>query len=157
MALQRSNPSVPSVLDRLISGTVGIGVGSVQPGSTRALRISVERDLNALLNSRRGTNLIPSEFQAASSSLLNYGLPDISSYNLGGDPQGLRRDIETAIRNFEPRLSGVVVTVEEWDRFSPVLKFHVQATLRAGTLAEGISFNTVLQADSRMISVKAVR
>lgn len=156
MARDRSNPAVPSILDRLISRRGGIEIGSLQPGSMRALRLSVERDLTALLNSRRGVNLIPPEFQVASTSLLNYGLPDISAYNLGADPQALRRDIETAIRSFEPRLSGVNVTVEDWDRFSPVLKFHIHATLKAG-MPENISFNTVLQADSRMISVKAAR
>ncbi|HLG98917.1 MAG TPA: type VI secretion system baseplate subunit TssE [Bryobacteraceae bacterium] len=156
MALHRSHPSVPSVLDRLISGPGGIEVGSIQPSSPRALKLSVARDLTALLNSRRGTSLVPSEFPAASSSILNYGLPDISSYNLGADPQGLRRDIESTIRAFEPRLSGVKVTVEDWDRFSPVLKFHIHATLKVGAVNENISFNTILQADCRIISIKAL-
>jgi type VI secretion system protein ImpF len=155
MARPGSNTLVASVLDRLISPSSGVEIGSIRPGSPKALRLSVERDLNALLNTRRATGLIPDEFQAASASLLNYGLPDISSYNLGGDPQGLRRDIETAIRAFEPRLSGVTVTVEDWDRFSPVLKFHIKATLRTGSDTEGVSFATVFQADLRTISVRA--
>jgi type VI secretion system protein ImpF len=155
MATHRTNALIPSVLDRLISSASSGEIGSVRSGSSKALRLSVERDLNALLNTRRGPDLIPGEFQAASASLLNYGLPDIASYNLGGDPQGLRRDIETAIRTFEPRLSGVTVSVEDWDRFSPVLKFHIRATLRTGPVPEGISFATVFQADLRSLSVKA--
>lgn len=155
MAGARSNTLVASVLDRLISPASVVEIGSVRSGSLKALRLSVERDLNALLNTRRGANLIPEEFQAVSASLLNYGLPDISSYNLGGDPQGLRRDIETAIRTFEPRLSGVTVTVEDWDRFSPVLKFHIRATLKTGPDPEGVSFATVFQADLHTISVRA--
>jgi type VI secretion system protein ImpF len=155
MTTPRVNAAVPSLLDRLISQPSGVEVGSIRPGSFRELRLSVERDLNALLNTRRETDLIPAEFQASATSLLNYGLPDISSYSLGADSQGLRRDIETAIRAYEPRLSGLTVTVEDWDRLSPVLKFHVRATLRVGPVSEAVTFNTMLQADLRTISVKA--
>ena len=155
MTTPRVNAAVPSLLDRLISQPSGVEVGSIRPGSFRELRLSVERDLNALLNTRRETDLIPAEFQASATSLLNYGLTDISSYSLGADSQGLRRDIETAIRAYEPRLSGLTVTVEDWDRLSPVLKFHVRATLRVGPVSEAVTFNTMLQADLRTISVKA--
>jgi type VI secretion system protein ImpF len=156
MAKERSAAIVPSVLDRLISPPRGIEVGSVQPNSLRALRMSVQRDLDALLNTRREGDLIPEGFQESASSLLNYGLPDFSGYSLRTptDQNRLRRDIETAIRTFEPRLANVSVSVGGWENPNPVLRFRVVGVLRTDRSAEPVSFDTLFQADRGKFALK---
>jgi type VI secretion system protein ImpF len=156
MAPSRSAIVVPSVLDRLISDPRNVEIGAVQPGSLRALKLSVERDLDALLNTRREGDLIPPEFQASAQSLLNFGLPDFSSYMLRSstDQNRLRRDMETAIRAFEPRLANVTVSVEGWDDLNPVLRFRVEGILRVDPAPEPVSFDTVFRADTGKFAVR---
>jgi type VI secretion system protein ImpF len=99
--------------------------------SRGSLRAEIARSLEDLLNTRRGELLVPPEFREVSSSILNFGLPDFTLYNLRhpSDQIRLRTEIEKAVQTFEPRLRNVLVTVEEWDEVRPVLRFMLTATL----------------------------
>lgn len=118
--------------------------------ATRALKASVWRDLNFLLNTRRREEEVPEEFNEANKSLLTYGLPDFSRYSLKnpGDVSRLRRAIEGAIRRFEPRLEKVTVTLEEVEETAAALHFRVDGLLRLDPTPEPVSFETLLQPDS---------
>src|ERR1700688_4634277 len=75
----------------------------------RQLKVSLCRDLGALLNTRRAEADFPPEYEEATNSLLSFGVADFTSYDLkgGGDRERVRRSIERAIRQFEPRLARV--------------------------------------------------
>ena len=93
----------------------------------RILRSALCRDLTSLLNTRRAEEDFDPAFEQASRSVLNYGVIDFTYYNLKSslDQERIRRSIEKAIRQYEPRLSQVVVTVNEPDLLNPVLAFEV--------------------------------
>jgi len=74
---------------------------------------------------------VPAAFREASSSVLNFGIPDFTLYNLRhpSDQSRLRSEIEKAIQTFEPRLRNVLVNIDQWDEVHPVLRFMVSASL----------------------------
>src|SRR5947208_58910 len=73
---------------------------------SRVLRSSLCRDLTALLNTRRAEEDFDTAYEQASRSVLNYGVIDFTYYNLKSslDQERIRRSIEKAIRQYEPRL-----------------------------------------------------
>jgi type VI secretion system protein ImpF len=127
----RSKSAGSSLLNRLCSR--GPANAPLFPGSRGAssLRTELARSLEDLLNTRRGELLVPPEFREVSFSVLNFGLPDFTLYNLRhpSDQLRLRTEIEQAVQTFEPRLRNVLVTLDEWDEVRPVLRFILTATV----------------------------
>ena len=123
----------------------------------RELKASLCRDLAALLNTRRAEEDFPRSFEEATNSLLSFGVADFTSYDLknGVEQERVRRSIERAIRQFEPRLTRVVVTMEPIDPLRPILHFQIAAQLRLDP-AEDVFFDATLQRDSRRIAVGGV-
>src|SRR5579859_3342821 len=107
----------PSILDRLVAPKAKGEVGEHRLDSLAAFEAALQRDLIALLNTRTAREPVPPVYREAATSLLAFGLPDLAGQNLrlASEQNRLRREIENAIRLFEPRLSGVNVTVEQWD------------------------------------------
>ena len=70
---------------------------------------AVLRDLEDLLNTRRTAGKIPEAMDEVLSSIVAYGLPDISSAERGFHvgPAGHRQPIRAVIDRFEPRLQDV--------------------------------------------------
>lgn len=148
---------IPSLLDRLTDhaphSRTENPLSRLQ--ALRALKASLWRDLSALLNTKRREEEIGEEFTEANRSLLGYGLPDFSSYSLKSpsDQNRLRRALEAAIRRFEPRLEKVTVTLEAPFETDPSLRFRVDAMLRLEPAPEPVSFETLLQPESRRFVV----
>jgi type VI secretion system protein ImpF len=113
------------------------------------------RDLSALLNTRRSENDVDSSFEQATNSLLCFGIADFTAYNLKNDvdQEHVRLSIERAIRQFEPRLSHVTVSMDEPDPLKPVLKFQISAVLRFENPGEPVLFDVTLHRDARRFSV----
>lgn len=98
----------PSLLDRLTDEAPG---ERHEPRERRVLsverlRAGVRRDLSWLLNT---VNLEAAQdlsgLPRVASSVLNYGLPDLTGRTLSGlDARGVEQVIARAIRDFEPRL-----------------------------------------------------
>lgn len=156
-AWRANSPGVAqSVLDRLMGGSGGGGIGALNPNSVEAARLAVQRDLDALLNTRREERLVPSTFHESAKSLLNFGIPDFAVYNLKSpaDQNRLRRAIEAAVREFEPRLGNVSVTLEGWDEARPVLRYRLEALLKLEPAPEQVAFETEIEADSGRFSVR---
>jgi type VI secretion system protein ImpF len=145
-----------SLLDRL---TWSHGTGSnLHPDSLeyiRFLKESLCRDLTALLNTRRAEEDFDPSYDEASNSLLSFGIADFTSLNLtsGVDQERLRYSVERAIRQFEPRLAGVSVSLDEPNTASPVLRLHIYAILKIGSRREAVSFSAALSRDSRRIAI----
>jgi type VI secretion system protein ImpF len=125
--------------------------------SLRRFRSSVKRDLEALLNTVRISFEIPETCPELRKSLLNYGLPDVSSMSLQSptDERRLLRGLEQAIETFEPRLSRARVTSSETMTSSmQAVRFHVEALLLIDPAPERIAFDTVLEISKGAYSVK---
>jgi type VI secretion system protein ImpF len=121
----------------------------------REYKAALCRDLAALLNTRRAEEDFDPQYQEATSSLLTFGVADFTSYNLknGVDQESVRRSIERAIRQFEPRLARVSVEVEPADTLKPALRFQIAALLRTAPGGEAVLFDATLYRESRRFTV----
>lgn len=133
----QAKPAGSSLLNRLCARGPANAPLFPGAGGASSLRAELARSLEDLLNTRRAELLVPPEFREVTSSVVNYGLPDFTLYNLRhpSDQIRLRTEIEQVVRTFEPRLRNVHVTLDEWDDVRPVLRFILTATL-AGKDAE---------------------
>src|SRR5437899_11668761 len=125
---------LPSVLDRLLDDRPDVAAEPVasRAQNLRALKRSVARDLEALLNTRQeALEPLPEEFTELGRSILTYGLPDFTSFNLAAtdDRMRVRRCLEDAITNFEPRLRRVRVSIEPPREHDRALRFRAIALL----------------------------
>jgi type VI secretion system protein ImpF len=152
----------PSVLDRLIDQSPSVSADP--PGSwgqsVRQLKAGLCRDLEWLLNSRRTLVDIPDDYENVKSSVLNYGIIDVSS--LIRDSQEHRnlllREVAHAVQCYEPRLSNVKVTLatdDNPDATKREIHFVVEGLLRIDPQPEHVVFDTVLDASSGDYTVKA--
>jgi type VI secretion system protein ImpF len=66
----------------------------------------------------------------------------------------LRKAIEICLRNYEPRLMDVRVTLEGSDTADRRLRFHIEGNLKLDPAPEEISFDTVLELSSGEYKVK---
>jgi type VI secretion system protein ImpF len=146
----------PTILDRLFD----MNPGSQREASVttweraRDFQAGLARDLTALLNTRRAMADFDPAYAESANSLLTFGIIDFTSYNLkkGVQQEQLRKSIESAIRQFEPRLERVSVTLEEADQTRPIVRFQVSAVLRTEA-QEPVVFEATLHRDTRRVAV----
>lgn len=149
----------PSILDRLIDEEPHIQVEAEKSRTQqlKALRNSVRRDLENLLNTRYRLVAPSAVYHELDNSLLNYGLPDLATVNItdGDRKKEFTRDLEKILRTYEPRFKSVkVVFVENQDAIDRTLRFRVNATLYADPAPEVVVFDSVLEPVSRTVNVK---
>jgi type VI secretion system protein ImpF len=142
-----------SVLDRVMTVEEW---PATRAQSLRFFKDSLRRDLEWLLNTRQPPIPQLTSYPAARASVINYGLPDISALGLmsASDQKSLRSAIEVCIRNFEPRLMDVHVTLESSDTVDRRLRFHIEGNMKLDPAPEEISFDTVLELTSGEYKVK---
>ena len=151
----------PPLLDRLID---------VQPlARTEPLRTvmsigqlkdAVARDVESLLNSRRGAAKGPLEqHELARSSVLAFGLDDFASLSMASktDRDAICRSIERAITDHEPRLRNARVALEERHADARKLRFSIHALLISHPLQEPVNFDAVLQTTTQNYAVQTTR
>ena len=148
-----------SVLDRLIDRDPASNseASLTRAQSVRQLKVSLRRDLEWLLNSRRTPDAVGSEYQELEQSLYNFGLPDVTSlsWDSARDRGRLARMIEQVLHTFEPRLSGVrVVAADATAGAQHVMRFQIEGMLEMDPTPEHISFDTLLQLSSGEYQVK---
>lgn len=125
------------------------------PG-VRKLKKKLGRDLEWLFNTRANRD-VPSEYREVVTSVMNYGLPDVSNLSMANvrDRQRLEKAIEQAIVHFEPRLTGVQVRlVADGGEGGKRVRFHIDAMLRLEPMPERIAFDTDLDVLSGQYEVK---
>ena len=124
--------------------------------SVRFFKDALKRDLEWLLNTRQPPIPELAAYPLAKASVINFGLPDITSLGLSSasDHRRLRIAIETCLRNFEPRLTDVRVTLEGSDTADRRLRFHIEGSMKLDPAPEEISFDTVLELSSGEYKVK---
>lgn len=142
-----------SVLDRV---TATEDWPATRSQSLRFFKDSLKRDLEWLMNTRQPPMPELANYPLAKASVINYGLPDITSLGLASasDHRRLRGAIETCISNYEPRLMDVRVTLEGTDTADRRLRFHIEGNMKLDPAPEEISFDTVLDLASGEYRVK---
>jgi type VI secretion system protein ImpF len=122
-----------------------------------ALRRSVRRDLEMLLNGRRRWRSLPVELRELNTSALAYGIPDCTAGTFHDKRQRevLRAEIEDTLRRFEPRFARVRVNlVETKNPLEATLRLQIEALLHAEPAPESITFETVVDATTAEIVVR---
>ncbi|HET9985785.1 MAG TPA: type VI secretion system baseplate subunit TssE [Longimicrobiales bacterium] len=150
MSRESERTARQSIIDRLIDNDPKLAADppGTWSGSVAALKASLLRDLEALLNTRRIIDPAPDAYPEVQRSVYHFGMPDITS--LSADDADHHRqlaiDIEECIRLFEPRLSTVRVTLGEADpEKGRRVRFIVDGLLRMEPNPERIFFDTVLE------------
>jgi len=143
-----------SVLDRLVQS------GEPEPRnwyeSVRALKASVLRDIEWLLNSRRVIDPAGDAFPELQQSVYHFGLPDITSLTTDSASarKQLLRQLEACIEQFEPRLSNVRVNEADTEgKGGRRMRFVVEGLLRLHPDPEPISFDTLMEAGTGRFSI----
>lgn len=125
--------------------------------AVEALRTAVRRDLEALLNARRFRMPLPKQMTALQVSPLGYGVPDptAGSFTEEERRRAMAREVEIAVRRFEPRLTNVRVHLSELDRelFDRTLRVRIEAVLRTDPVPEAITFETLVRPSTLDVAV----
>ncbi len=127
--------------------------------SVRQLKDDVARDLAALLNSRQELQQgVPEAFKELRGSLLEFGVPDFTAYSLSSseDRKRIRREVEQAIAQAEPRLKSVRVSLETEEKYSQVLRFRIECLLRVESFTEAVTFDASLYVTNHQYDVRGV-
>lgn len=149
----------PSILDRLIDKE------SVRGYDPNRLTEAIRRDLEALLNTRQTLSDLRAEFAEVQTSVLNFGIPDLSSFDhlTIEQNEALLQKIEERIAAFEPRLTDVQVRKlpesrdpEHHRRNKFTVPIHVHAQLNVDPYFNEIDFDTLLQITTNHYEVKQV-
>ena len=145
------------LLDRLLDDEPKVKSEAPMTRSTSLarLKIAVRRDLENLLNTRRTPDAIPEGSVEILRSVYYYGLPDISSMpaNFLYEQSKLLQSIETAVKNFEPRLDGVRVSLVPVAGQSRVLRFVIDGMLRIDPLPEHVVYDASIELTSLEVSI----
>ncbi len=149
MAARRAGNEVlrPSILDRLTDTSKKSTTQSFEGIGVRELKQAVARDLEWLLNTRIWLPWQLDRLEEASSSILAYGMPDLStfSWTVAEDARAIARKIEEAIRTFEPRLLSRSIKCEVLpsDDVSDFrLRIRIEAILDVEPINEPVLFDT---------------
>jgi type VI secretion system lysozyme-like protein len=113
----------------------------------KGLKDSVRRELGRLLNTRRP---IPLASPLEERTVINYGIPDFSSLSPHSDNDRRRVEfwMQEAIRNYEPRLVNVKVSVEPVAKDERSLTARIDADLQLDTIREPVAFSVVVKRDA---------
>lgn len=148
----------PSLFDRLTDLSPGLLADptSSREDSARNFRISVQRDVEHLLNTRRTIVRVPVEFVELTHSVHEFGLPDTTGRAVGtaDGKEILIQSVRDTLYRFEPRLANIRVKLVESDQVrSPQIRFSIEATLRMDPTPEQVVFDTVLEVASGNFAV----
>jgi type VI secretion system protein ImpF len=118
------------MLDRLVDPDSGGTQARAGYGIEQVIG-SVRRDLEDLLNTRLTNNDVPPAFIEVNSSVVTYGLPDLSSLSADTAEQRaeIARIIERVIQRFDPRLRQVQARLVEGISGTQTVRFQIHAEL----------------------------
>lgn len=158
MSTVKEKRLIPPMLDRLMARNQGVDMRQSHT-VVRCIRESIRRDLEALLNTRYCCVSPPSDYKHLKESLLNYGLPDLSTINMTSfdSRNAFCKQMEKTIQQFEPRVRTVKVKTDKaLDNEDPTIRFRVEATLNLNPLQEMIIFESMLNPVNQTVNVSEV-
>jgi type VI secretion system protein ImpF len=147
---------MPSLLDRLTDPESG-GTAWRRGYGVEQMVVTVQRDLEDLLNTRQSTFGLSQDYPEVNQSIIAFGLPDLTSLNAvtSGQREEIGRVIEKIVTTFEPRLKDVRAFLLEStnERFERTLQFRIEARLNVDPAPE-VAFDTVLELTTGHYSIK---
>jgi type VI secretion system protein ImpF len=146
---------LPSFIDRLLDPE-SMG-GRLAGYDHRQMMDAVRGDVEDLLNARLTATDLPPAFEQTARSILTYGLPDLSGFDVSGSAArtNLTRVVATTIERFEPRLRRVRVTIlDDKTKGGLSVRFRVEAELNVDPAPE-VGFETVLELTTGRAAVSA--
>ncbi len=157
--IEADQPLLPSVLDRLIDyePTATRESPKSRGQLLREVKQCIRRDLENLLNTRRRCKSWPENLTELEVSLVNYGVPDLTSAGLGSAEgrEEFRRIFESVVRLFEPRFARVgVEMLGNADPLDRTLRFRIDAMLHAEPAPEPVVFDSAFQTTTGNVEVK---
>jgi type VI secretion system protein ImpF len=147
---------MPTVLDRLIDPDSGGTAWRRGYGVEQMVQV-VQRDLEDLLNTRQSCADLPEAFKEVASSIIAFGLPDLTSINAitPNQREDIGRVIEHIVTTFEPRLKEVrAILTDPGDGKQRTVKFRIEARLCLEPAPE-VAFDTVLELSNGHYSVQS--
>lgn len=142
----------------VLSGRKGAAIASI---TEPILRREVWRDLEQLLNTVAMESTVKEivDFAHARRSILNFGLPDMSRRTMDellSNDRAIERDIEAALRTYEPRLLAGTIRVTRdtsIDAASLKVRFIIQADLLCRPVDIPIEFTADVDVSSGRFEV----
>jgi len=130
-----------TVLDWLLQP---VETTAIVDSNGNSLEDSICGNLDLVLNTHRQAELVPPEFEQCASSVLNYGIPELTSQidlSLPAEQHKLCQAIEETIRLFEPRLRKPKVSRIERKDKGMRLRFRLEGEV------EGFSGREIFELD----------
>lgn len=151
----------PSILDRLFNDEPEYqSEQKIQHHQLeKALRVSISRDLESLLNTRYHMIQPSSDFPEIDKSIFNYGLPDLATVNIRDIAHRNKfiSHLETTLKRYEPRFKSVKVAfVNNVDSVDRTLRFRIDTVIYADPIPEVVIFDSILDSVTRSVSVKEI-
>jgi type VI secretion system protein ImpF len=148
----------PSVLDRLTDEEPRVSTDQRMSygESLQRFKVSVQRDLEWLLNARRTPDPAPEGFEELRTSLYHFGIVDVTSLGeSAASRERLLKEVGEAIATFEPRLTNVRISIveQEGETHRRELRFLIEGSLRLDPTPEQVAFDTVLHFSTGEIDV----
>jgi type VI secretion system protein ImpF len=150
---------LPSVLDRLLDDDPDVTRETAKSRNQvlREMKLSVRRDLENLLNTRRRAGPLSPELAELNRSLVGYGLPDFTGTDMTGAEarEEFRQAVETVLRAYEPRFKTVTVhLLEGTEPLDRTLRFRIDALLYAYPAPEVVVFDSAVEPLTGDVQVK---
>jgi len=123
----------------------------------RVLREAIRRDIEGFLNTRRRCLPMPAGLDAATGTVVDYGVPDFFGRVLSTDRRRKQflRSIEECLRQHEPRFKSVrLEMVEGVDEAQRSFHFRIDAVVYADPAPESLQFDSRVEPVSRTFQVK---
>lgn len=154
--MDRDNvPLTAPLLDRLLGHNKGVDLTRGY-NLVRCIKESIRRDLENLFNTRYCRISPPKESTHLQSSVLNFGLPDLSAINMTSKEsrQKFCKDVEVSVGRFEPRIKSISVTMaDKIGNEDPVIRFQLTATLNVNPLQDRVIFNSSMDPINKTVNV----
>ena len=148
----------PSLVDRLTDLEPGVAADgpTTREESARLFRLSVERDVEWLLNTRRTMHPAPEQCDELRHSVHEYGLPDTTGLAIAtkAGRERILNALRETIERYEPRLAKPRIRLVDASQVrAPQMRFVIEATLVMDPSPEQVVFDTVLEIASGQYAV----
>ncbi len=152
---------MPALFERLIDETAQThSRRGPAPGTLDALKDSIARDLEALLNTRTALpEHVLADRPEVSASIANYGLIDFAGMCLTSDVDQKRicAAVKLAVERHEPRLHMITASLRVRKGSVNRIDFNISAKLKAHPSIDKVQFDAVLEPSSQQYSIRRER
>lgn len=147
---------MPSLLSRLLDPT-SMRTAESEGFHLQQIIDSVRADLEDLFNTRQSGVVVPRRYPEVVKSIVTYGLPDLTYFDINNNAQCTRicTMVAALIARFEPRLQNVRATVVKGeDGDDRKVRFHIEGQLAVDS-APDVTLDTIVELTTGRTSIEA--